>query len=362
MIELSLILLTVYITLIIVFSIGWKRIPTFELMDEKPFTPSITVVIACKNEANNLPNLLQLLIQQSITGFQLILVDDHSTDNTYQIMLQASIKFNNLLVLRSDGKGKKAALKTGVEQATNELIITTDADCSPPFRWLETFNIFWEENNSDLIIGPVAISPVKGLLEKMQQLEFLSLVSSGAGAHGTGKPFMCNGANLAFKRDLWLQNYVNLQEKSDSGDDVFLLHAIKKQKAKIEFLKLKEAIVTTKPCHTIQSFIEQRKRWASKAPLYTDTTTILVAIIVFSISLSQVTLFVASFISAKYILFFCISFFSKLFIDTYFILHTAPFFGQKITTKTLIALAVTYPFYIVYTAISGVLKTTKLSV
>ncbi|MFZ4582236.1 MAG: glycosyltransferase [Paludibacter sp.] len=356
MIDASIFISATYATLILVFLIGWKRIIAFEPKTENNTANNISVVVACKNEARNLDNLLNALKNQTISGFQLVLIDDHSTDGTFEIMEQWAQNFENALVLKSVEFGKKKALKIGIENATNELIVTTDADCTPTPRWIETVVQFYEASDADLIIGPVAMAPASNLFEKMQQLEFLSLVSSGAGAAGVGKPIICNGANLAFNRSLWLSNYSNLQDKSVSGDDVFLLHAIKKQNGDIEFLKSKNAIVTTKPCETFQAFINQRKRWASKAPLYTDITTILVAIIVFCISLLQIILLVASFISINYLILFGIVFISKLVFDFIFLNQTAAFFEQKITAKTLLTSAVVYPFYIVYTAISGIFR------
>jgi glycosyltransferase involved in cell wall biosynthesis len=359
MIDTTIFISAIYVTLVLVFLIGWKRIITFEPIPEKSILNKISVVVACRNEAANLPHLLQSFRNQSLTGYQLILVDDHSTDSTFQIMEQWAKEVDNVLVLKSEDYGKKKALKTGIESATNELIITTDADCTPTPVWLETVAQFYEETNADLIIGPAAIYPANNYFEKMQQLEFHSLVSSGAGAAGAGKPIMCNGANLAFKRSVWLSNYSNLHDKSASGDDVFLLHAIKKQKGEIEFLKSKNALVTTKPSETIHTFLNQRKRWASKAPLYTDFTTILVSIIVLGTSLFQITLLIASFISLNYLIYMGIVIISKLVIDFIFLKQTAPFFGQKITAITLLSSSAVYPYYIVYSAISGVMKGIK---
>ena len=346
----------IYVSLIALFIKGWNQIPTFHFRADRPTKTEISLIVACRNEAENLPTLLKALRNQSIKSFQLILIDDNSSDSTFEIMKQAEKEFGDILVLKSTNYGKKKALKLGIENAKNDLIATTDADCSPTPQWLETIIQFEEQTKSDLIIGPVAIQPVYSLFEKMQQLEFLSLVSSGAGAAGIGQAIMCNGANLAFLKQTWLDNYTKLQTKSNSGDDVFLLHALKKQNGSINFLKSKQAIVLTKACKSTQSFFEQRRRWASKAPLYTDFATILVAIIVFAISLLQLVLLFGSFVKSEFLLHFAILTVSKLVIDSFFLLQTATFFGQKITAKTFFTLAVAYPFYIVYTATLGIFR------
>ncbi len=346
----------IYFSLISLFIKGWSQIPTFRIRTDRPTKTEISVVVACRNEALNLPMLLKSLRNQSYQSFQLILIDDHSTDSTFEIMKLAENDFENILILQSENYGKKQALKLGIENAKNELIITTDADCSAPSAWLETVIQYQELTKSDLIIGLVAIQPAVTFFEKIQQLEFLSLVSSGAGAAGIGQPIMCNGANLVFQKNVWLENYSNLHPKSNTGDDIFLLHALKKRNGNINFLKSEQAIVNTMACKSMKSFFNQRQRWASKAPLYTDFVTILVALIVFLASLMQVILFVSSFIYPASLLLLAMLSIVKFAIDYYFLLQTSWFFGQKITAQTYFTLAVIYPFYIIYTAISGIFK------
>ncbi len=346
----------IYFSLIALFIKAWNQTPTFHFRTGQPTKIEISVVVACRNEAENLPELLEALKTQHTKLFQLILIDDHSTDSTFEIMKQAEDEFENIIILQSGNYGKKQALKLGIENATNELIVTTDADCSPTPYWLETIIQFQEQTKSDLIIGPVAIQPAQTLFEKMQQLEFLSLVSSGAGAAGIRQAIMCNGANLAFQKQTWLDNYSRIKENSNSGDDIFLLHAIKLQNGRIDFLKSEGAIVTTKPCESIHSFFKQRQRWASKAPLYADFATIVVAIIVFAVSLLQLILLFGSFFKSELLLYLAILTVSKLVVDSFFLFQTASFFGQKITAKTFFTLAVAYPFYIVYSALSGITK------
>jgi len=350
----------IYFSLIALFIKGWRQIPTFHFRADRPTKTKISVIVACRNEAENLPTLLNSLRNQSTQSFQLILIDDHSTDSTFKIMKLSENDFKDILVLQSVNYGKKQALKLGIEHAANELILTTDADCSAPPTWLETVIQYQEHTKSDLIIGLVAIEPADTFFEKMQQLEFLSLVSSGAGAAGIGQPIMCNGANLVFQKQAWLDNYSNLHPKSNTGDDVFLLHALKKQNRNINFLKSEQAIVSTKACNSIQSFFNQRKRWASKAPLYTDFVTILVALVVFTASFMQVILFVSSFINPANLLLLAFLSIVKLAIDSFFLLQTSWFFGQKITAQTYFTLAVIYPFYIIYSAVTGIFKGLKI--
>lgn len=359
MLAITLLLAVIYSILIALFIKGWNLIPTFHFREYKENSLGITVVVACKNEAKNLPDLLQSLKNQSISNFQLVLIDDNSTDETWQIMQNALLEFEQIKVLQSGFNGKKKALKLGIEQADNELIVTTDADCSPTPFWLESIVTFQNETNSDLIIGAVAISPANSFFEKLQQLEFLSLISSGAGAAGLNSPIMCNGANLAFKKEIWLSNYAKIKEEINSGDDVFIIHALKKQDGKISFLKSPESIVETRPCISLSDFYAQRRRWASKAPAYTDLATIVVALIVFLISILQVILLFGGVTNINFFYGYLTLTATKLVVDVLFLQQSASFFGQKITAITIIPLAVIYPFYILATSLSGILTGIK---
>lgn len=350
---------TLYFVLILLFMKGWKTIPTFHFHEYTEDIPAITVVVACQNEEKNLPGLLQSLKNQSISAFQLILIDDNSSDNTWQIMQEAMPEFGNIKILKSNDTGKKKALKTGIEQADNEFIVTTDADCTPTPHWLESIAKYQKKLNPDLIIGPVAISPANSFFDKLQETEFLSLISSGAGAAGLNNPIMCNGANLAFRKEMWLSNYAKIREELNSGDDVFLMHALKREKHKISFIKSTDSIVNTNPCSSLSEFYKQRKRWASKAPHYTDLMTIFVASTVLLIALLQVVLLVLGVLNISFFYGYVLLTTSKLIVDTLFLKQTASFFGQKTTAKTVIPLAVIYPFYILATSLSGIFTSLK---
>lgn len=227
---LSFIILGSYLALIYIFRKGWKRIPYFLAEDILSSAKNVSVVVACRNEEDNLPHLLEALKQQSLPDFQLILINDHSTDRTLEIMQSAIVTFENMLIISSIQKGKKAALREGVLASQGSLIVTTDADCLPPKKWIETILAFQHKNNCDLIIGSVKMEEDKNVFNQVQSLEFSTLIASGAGAAGSYMPIMCNGANLAFAKKAWLESSKDLKDEELSGDDVFLLLSIKKRR------------------------------------------------------------------------------------------------------------------------------------
>lgn len=252
---------------------AWNHLPQASPPSTAPLTTTVTVVVAARNEAENLPTLFQNLENQTYNhnNLLLIIVDDHSDDATPQLAAQwCRAGTNRLFLSLCQGEyGKKAALAKAFSHARGRLIITTDADCTMSARWLETVVAFYEVSGARLIIGPVKLSG-NSLFQRLQQLEFLSISITTGGTASVNRATMCNGANLAFERKLIASHNGLWQSKIASGDDIFLLQALKAQGEKIAFLKSTGALVETPAQKSIQSLLNQRVRWASKGRHYTD--------------------------------------------------------------------------------------------
>ncbi len=342
----SLLVALIYAILILVFAKGWDKMPRFTAEPESTPAFRLSVVVACKNEALHLPALLLALQNQSNKDFELVLVNNNSTDDTSAVMESAKSIFNKIIIVECSENGKKHALKAGIQAATGEMIVTTDADCRPHPEWIATICSFLHKHPSDLLIGPVNTSAPISFLGKLQQLEFVTLVASGAGAAGAGMPVMCNGANLAFTKKAWLESQTDLHEEQISGDDVFLLLSIKKRRGTIRFLKSEKAMVTTLAAGSLKSFVRQRMRWTSKAPAYTDFHLILTALAVFGISVVQLGLLFLSFLSIQFFIGYLTVFGIKLLVDFIFCTKLKDFFSLQLSPQLLLSLSFIYPFYI----------------
>lgn len=351
----SILICVLYCALVLIFVVGWRRIPLFEpnkcvdLYSEL----SVSVVIACKNEENNLPKLLSCLQIQSYKNFELILVNDHSADATLSVMETAQSLFLNVKVIDAEMNGKKNALKEGIMSATGSLIITTDADCLPGSDWLTSICSFQQSYPCDLIICPVQLVAEKSLFSGLQALEFNTLIASGAGAAGARMPILCNGASLAFTKEVWMQSRHDLVDEQMSGDDIFLLQSIKRRGGIIRFLKSELAIVFTEPAKTLPSFFKQRVRWASKSPAYTDHQLIFTACIVFAISFWMLILVFLSLLYPSLLAVFFYIFGAKFIADIIFLYFIRSFFKIKHLWFDSVLLSIFYPFYIVSVAVSA---------
>lgn len=343
---LLILLVPYFIILLFIIYRNLKKIKNF-IPVSSPST-YVSVVIACRNEEKNISLLLDRLTQQNYRSdiFEVIIVDDHSTDNTSKSALSFSHRLN-LKVLKNNGSGKKAALSTGIERACGRLIIVTDADCIMDISWIRTISAFYEEKKSDMILGPVMLDSSPGLLGIFQELEFLSLQGITAGAAAAGHATMCNGANLAYTQEVFLENKKNLRFDVATGDDVFLLHSLKKQvNSKICWLESTESMVVTSPSSSLKEYFNQRKRWISKSTAYKDPFSILLGFATFfAISLQAYTM-MASTYQPSYLKIF-ISVLILKSIPDYLILHnTTTRYGKQRLMSWFLPSQLIYPFYV----------------
>jgi poly-beta-1,6-N-acetyl-D-glucosamine synthase len=322
------------------------------LLSIKPFRSDaisgikLSVVVACKNEEKNIPFLLSDLSSQDYPAelFEVIIVDDSSTDSTFKYA-SAFHQIKRLKVIRNNGRGKKSAIRTAIETADYDLIITTDADCRMDSGWIRTIAAFYGENRPDMMIGPVMIKGNPGFFNRFQELEFLSLQGITAGTASSGNPVMCNGANLCFTKEAYHKHTNNLHVEIDSGDDIFFLHSLKKDtKAKIMWLNTEDSSVTTNPA---ESFFRQRARWISKGSVYTDWFSILLAIVTFITIVDLIFLLISGILIPSFLPVFTASFFIKSVPDLLILSKTARRYGKTGLLKWFIPSQIVYPFYVV---------------
>lgn len=352
LIIISLVIGFLYFLVIAIFCFGWKRVFSYEPKGIETLDSIISIVVACKNEKDTILTLIASLSQQSYQNFELILVNDHSTDITRNIIKAAQAQYLNVKLIDAVGFGKKNALKEGILSAKSDFIITTDADCIPSYHWLESIMTFQKRYPSDLLICPVGITDGYTIFSRLQAIEFVSLVGAAAGSAGFNSPILCNGANLAFKKSVWLACQNSLHNEEQSGDDIFLLESVKKNKGTIRFLKSEAAFIRTKPSESINEFIKQRRRWTAKSRFYTDWQMIFTACVVLAISVLSLTLLVMSFLEWTYILGFAGLFVFKFALDIRFLYLVRRFFQLENIWIYALLLSIIYPFYIVFIAFS----------
>lgn len=354
--------MVVYAMLIAYYHKAWNRLPEF-VLPEKQASVFISVIISARNEENNLNALLQSLKEQQYPKelYEVIIINDHSTDNTWSLLQSFNSELMQLKTLQladyveernAIASYKKKAIETGINAATGELIVTTDADCRFDARWLQTIAVFYETNEAKFIAAPVTYFNKSSLLSIFQTLDFLTL--QGITAASVYKRFhsMCNGANLAYQRSAFFEvDGFNNIDHIASGDDMLLMHKIfKLYPEKVFYLKNRHAIVTTEPAASWKQFFHQRIRWASKADRYDDKRIFWVLLLVYLLNVCFLAGAVASFWNNTWMMLVLLLLLAKVLIEFPFVNSVAIFFGQQRLMKYFPFLQ---PLHIGYTIIAG---------
>ena len=346
-------LLVIYNILLLYYKAGWHTVKLFLPGDDEP-SVKISVIIAARNEEGNIGNLLASIESQTYPKelFEVIVVDDHSTDNT--INVAGNFEFVKLIRLQSGSINsyKKKAIETGIAAASGDLIVTTDADCSVHKNWLRTIAAFKKETGAVFIAAPVAMEHTQSLLQLFQSLDFLVLQGITAASVKTRIHNMCNGANLAYERKVFLEvNGFTGIDHIASGDDMLLMQKIADRfPGKVSYLLSKEAIVTTQAAKSWNEFFSQRIRWASKATNYNEVKILSVLIMVYFFNCSLLALFITAFWKHNLWWGLIAVLFVKIVIEFIFLYPVSRFYNKQHLLKLF---ALFQPLHIVYTIIAG---------
>lgn len=277
-----------YLGLLKVLYSGFVKIVEKRKAEGAKVTHSLSVIVPFRNEERNIPHLLRDLFSQQYPKekFEILLVNDHSEDQSI-LKAEEAIKtssFSKCVFVQPAKIGKKAAITEGVKHANGTIIVTVDADCRVGDGWLDSINAMFSDNEVKMVFGPVRIEPGNLIFSKMQALEFSSLIGSGAASMAYKIPTMCNGANLAFRKEIFKEvgGYEGNTQIA-SGDDEFLMRKIAaKFPDSIKFNDYPQSIVTTSAQGSLHAFMAQRIRWAGKWKAHHDVKSKLLALFIFS--------------------------------------------------------------------------------
>lgn len=342
---------TLYFVAIAALIYGFTKIKNYDSIGLKPKT-KFTIVVPFRNEGKNLPLLLDSFSRLNYPNelFEVLLVDDESDD---KFSLQTSkLKIQLINNNRVSNSPKKDAITTAIPLVKTDWIITTDADCTVPKNWLLTLDNYIQTHNVTMIAGAVTYECNTTFLQQFQQLDIASLQGATIGSFGIGQGFMCNGANLAYTKSLFIAlNGFDGNDKIASGDDVFLLQkAIDRAPNKVHYLKSKNTIVTTQPLNNWTDLFHQRVRWASKTSSYQSSFGKTLAIIVFGGNISWIIMFNILLITGKYKLIILLFLLLKMVIDSVLILQSNHFLNSRKTSYLLLS-NILYPFFSVSVAL-----------
>ena len=333
---------------------------------DSPLTPidikeSVSIIIAFRNEEDEFPNILKALDAQKGVckeHIQCIFIDDYSEDKSGEIInhWKKLTKYEVSLVALEKGTGKKAALKYGSSLAKYNKLLFIDADCIPNTYWINQMVCKYNSKQTDLLVGTVWYAKSSLFFLRLQQLEFSVLQSITACSVQAKWPFMCNGANLMTNKNTY-KAYLESETTQHmvSGDDVFYLDYLVRNKKKIAYANSVYAIVETRGEERLKQFIQQRIRWSAKIKYYKNIKMILPSLFFTCWSLSILVPTLFFFWLPLWICILGVAL--KIGIDYIIVRKFYRSFKRTFLLIDFLTLTATYPIYVICIGVLSFFKT-----
>ncbi|MGQ9804643.1 MAG: glycosyltransferase [Chlorobiales bacterium] len=231
----------------------------------------VSVIVAARNEATNLPSLLNRLVTQAHYPLEIIVVSDRSTDETpavVQFFQDPRVRFVEIKDVPKGVSPKKHALATGIRMARGEILFLTDADCRPSPAWItDTLKCF--DKRTAVVIGysPFRKKENETFIEQFQRYECFRTAMLSAGAVGRNAPYMATGRNLAYRKEVFetVGGFDAIKHILSGDDDLLLQRIARKTRMKIKYFISFAAQVETDPQPSLETFLNQKARHYSAA-------------------------------------------------------------------------------------------------
>ncbi len=354
-------LLSGYIFLISTCYKWFRKINPFKPHGSKQEKTKFSIIIPARNEAQSIGKCLQSILDNQYPAalYEVIVVDDYSTDQTVEIVRKLQSEHSNIRLIQLANIAekplrayKKKAIETAIGQSGGDWIITTDADCITGKEWLHFYDAYIQEKNPVFVAAPVMFINTGSFISIFQSLDFISLQGVTAAMVSAGFLSMCNGANLAYKKTVFyeVEGFKGIDHIA-SGDDMLLMNKIQQKfPDKTGYIFSPEMIVETLPMPDWKSFINQRIRWASKSGNYKDKNILQVLFLVYLLNLFLFILPFAGILFPFVFKYWIIFLIVKILCELPFMFKVASFFN---CVSLLWWFPLMQPFHIVYTVIAG---------
>ncbi len=340
----------------------YRGLDQLNISDNNVLSEKISIIIPFRNESNKIVSNLKSIESQTYpkNKFEVVYVNDGSKDDSAlkieKFKSSGNIRVINLPQEDVERGHKKRAVSFGIENCSGEIIVTSDADCEYESDWLTSI-LGTIDSDTAFVAGPVQFKSNDSLFSKLQKLEFESLIITGAGLIGSNNPVICNGANLAFRKNYFkaadgYENNLNLS----SGDDGFLMQKISKLTSKkIKFCINKNSIVTTESNRTLSEFYEQRKRWASKGLFYENKFFILKLILIYLFYFGLIFQIAAGlFIDSYFLISACAVLVVKIIFEYNILIKGCDLLFNKVNIKIFLLAEIFHIPYIIISGLAGV--------
>ncbi len=255
-------------------SLIYIRFALYKNKEQKNFSKSISVIICCRNEEENLLNNLQSIVEQDYPNFEVILVNHMSTDNSIDVMRAFQLHYQNVRVVNVQRSshlrmGKKFPLSIGIKAAKNDILVLTDADCKPSSdQWLKIVASNYAKEEVEMVVGYAPMNKAKGFLNWFSRMEATYIAINYFSYALSYMPYMSVGRNFSYTKELFTQTkgFKSHYSIISGDDDLFLQEAAKKNNVAIEINKSTWCYSDAK--ETWSDWIRQKQRHFKTSPRY----------------------------------------------------------------------------------------------
>ena len=256
--------------------------PRYQPEKKRKSKKPVSVIVCAKNEVDNLKRFLPNLLEQDYPDFEVIVVNDSSTDDTEMLLSEFSSKYEQLrfTTIPSNEKflhGKKLAVTIGIKAAKHDIVLLTDADCYPASdQWLQKMASHFTGKNQ-IVLGYGKYERKGGFLNSLIRYETVFTAMQYLSFAIKGSPYMGVGRNLAYEKELFFKNkgFAKHYHIVSGDDDLFVNETATKENTAVEFSP--ESHTLSIPETTFRRWIKQKKRHLSAGKHYTPSSKIRIA-------------------------------------------------------------------------------------
>ena len=249
--------------------------------------PPASIVICAKNEDHNLPDFLPLILNQDYPDYEVIVVDDCSSDNTPDVLREFEKKHKNLKVItvkedKNHHHGKKFAVMVGIKGAKHEHLLFTDADCKPESdQWLQKMMRRFS-SEKEIVLGYSKYEKLPGFLNKLIRFDTFHIALQYLSFAKAGSPYMGVGRNLSYKKSLFFKHkgFATHYHIESGDDDLFVNQAATRTNTAAEISP--ESFTVSRVKNDWNGWVEQKRRHLSTWTEYRLSHKILLGIYPFA--------------------------------------------------------------------------------
>jgi glycosyltransferase involved in cell wall biosynthesis len=256
------------------YLILYSKFVTYTQKDHEPeVIHPVSLIVCAKNEANNLNDHIPYWLNQDHPDYEIILINDASSDNTLDTMESFAKKDPKINIVDVENNeafwgNKKYALTLGIKKAKFQHMIFTDADCKPTSRsWLRRISSNFS-SNKDIVLGFGAYQRRSGLLNKIIRYETVLTAIQYFSYALVGMPYMGVGRNLGYTQKVFYDNrgFMQHMDVRSGDDDLFINQASNNKNTSI--CVDKDSFTISKPKISWKHWLNQKRRHITTAKHY----------------------------------------------------------------------------------------------